>query len=114
MRAKIVTSLVFLVFFALCLASCEDNLESGESGGESTDSEDAGEPEEASEIGKPGESIESEKAGEPEGADESRDAETSETSGILLDAVTYLDKVQLRGDLKKSGLAFEAVTRVLE
>ena len=107
MRAKIVSSLVFLVVFALCLASCEDNLESVESR-ESTDSEDVGEPpEDASESGESGESIDPEPESESDAevseskdatseseAEESRGAVTPESSGILSDAITYLDKVQ--------------------
>ena len=121
MRAKIVSSLVFLFVFALCLASDEDDLESVESR-ESTDSEDVGEPpEDASESGESGDSIDPEPESESDAEeaesmdatsesepDESRDAVTPnpemfpnpemspESSGILSDAITYLGKVQFK------------------
>merc|ERR550517_53419 len=69
MRTKIVQSLVFLVVFAFCLASCEDNQESGESG-ESIDSEDL----EDLDL------EDSEDTGESEDAGESGDASVSKTS----------------------------------
>ena len=124
MRAKIVSSLVFLFVFALCLASCEDDLESVESR-ESTDSEDVGEPpEDASESGESGESIDPEPESESDAevseskdatseseAEESRGAVTPESSGILSVAITYLDKVHF-----KSGtfVVFRLLTFVAE